>query len=167
MADRSSTALHRIRGIADYQFGRGAGLRLFPDNVTIVFSKRTGKIRQVYNIERLLATLRPRDGLFSLTIEGAKRLIEIATSKRLSVQVQKEAVAFVEKGGDVFAKHVVHADEELRPGEEVIVLNGSNRIVAVGRAMLSGDEMKDFKRGIAVKVRRGDLEKVKKARRKR
>jgi len=45
--------------------------------------------------------------------------------------------------------------------EEVIVLNGKQRVIAVGKAVLSGDEMKSFKKGVAVKVRRGDLEKAK------
>jgi archaeosine-15-forming tRNA-guanine transglycosylase len=46
--------------------------------------------------------------------------------------------------------------------EEIIILNGKQRVIAVGKAVLSGDEMKAFKRGVAVKVRRGNLEKVKK-----
>ena len=34
--------LERIRTIADYQFGKGAGRALFPDEVAFIFS-RTGK----------------------------------------------------------------------------------------------------------------------------
>ncbi|MCW4020900.1 MAG: pseudouridine synthase [Candidatus Bathyarchaeota archaeon] len=162
MYGRTSYALEKVRSIADYQFGIGAGERLFPDNIDVVRSKKTGKIRYVYFDGKLLATLKPTDGLFSLTVEGAKRLKGKTTPKRLWVQVQDEAAGFVAKGRDVFARHVVDVDDEIRPREEIIVLDGRNRIIAVGRAMLSGREMREFERGIAVKVRRGNLEKVKK-----
>ncbi|MBS7648406.1 MAG: PUA domain-containing protein [candidate division WOR-3 bacterium] len=151
--------LERIRKIADYQFGKNVGKRLFPDNVEIVFSRRTGRIKYIYLEGNLLATLNPTTGLFKLTIEGAKRVLSFMESKRLWVKVNAAAVSFVERGGDVFAKHVVDSDEEIRPGEEVIVVNCRDEVVAVGRAILSGTEMKFFKRGVAVKVRRGRSEK--------
>lgn len=162
MSRQSSDVIRTIRRVADYQFGKEAGKKLFPDAVEVKFSKRTGKVRHVYLGNVLLATLRPTVGLFSLTIEGAKRLVGTEGSARLWVQVQDDVAAFVEKGGDVFAKHVVGADLEIRPMEEVIVLNGERRVVAVGKAALSGAEMKSFQKGVAVKVRRGRLGKAKK-----
>ncbi|RLI35427.1 pseudouridine synthase, partial [Candidatus Bathyarchaeota archaeon] len=44
---------------------------------------------------------------------------------------------------------------EIRPGDEVAVVNGEDRLLAVGKAVLSGVEMASFKSGAAVKVRRG------------
>ncbi|MCD6470909.1 pseudouridine synthase [Candidatus Bathyarchaeota archaeon] len=152
-------ALEKIRKIADYQFGKGVGEKLFPENVKIVFSKRTGRIRHVYLNDKLLATLNPITGFFTLTIEGAKKVLEAMQPKRLWVQVRDDAALFVEKGSDVFVKHVTDLDEEIRPGEEVIVVNSKGEVIAVGRAMLSGAEMRVFNRGIAVKVRRGRNEK--------
>ena len=102
-----------------------------------------------------MATLRPTDGMFSLTIQGAKRLIRGANSPRLWVKVSNEAASFIAKGRSVFAKHVTAADSEIRPQEEVIVLNEDNKIVAVGKAVLTGKEMTVFKRGVAVRVRKG------------
>jgi predicted RNA-binding protein (TIGR00451 family) len=52
----------------------------------------------------------------------------------------------------------VEADDEIRPKDEVIVVNENGEVLAVGRAVLSGEEMKAFKTGVAVKVRRGSLE---------
>ncbi|MBS7624133.1 pseudouridine synthase [Candidatus Bathyarchaeota archaeon] len=151
--------LERIRKIADYQFGRGIGENLFPDDVEIIFSKRTGRIRHIYLNSVLLATLNPVTGLFSLTIEGARRVFSSMSAKRLWVKISSDAVQFVERGGDVFAKHVIDSDDEIRPGEEVIIISDCGEIVAVGRAVLSGTEMRAFKRGVAVKVRRGRSEK--------
>ncbi|MBS7607006.1 MAG: PUA domain-containing protein [Candidatus Bathyarchaeia archaeon] len=151
--------LEKIRKIADYQFGKGIGEALFPDNVEVVFSRRTGRIKYVYLDGELLAALNPLTGLFTLTLKGARRVFEAMEPKRLWVKVSDEAASFVEEGSDVFAKYVVDADPEIRPGEEVIIINNNGEVIAVGKSVLSGMEMKFFSRGVAVKVRRGGGEK--------
>jgi predicted RNA-binding protein (TIGR00451 family) len=160
MKDKENV-LQKIRSVADYQLGKGAGKALFPDRVDIVFSRRTGRIRHIYFNNELLATLRPTDGMFSLTIKGAKRLLRGDRSARLCVRVQKDAEPFIAKGKSVFAKHVVDADSEIRPQEEVIVTGENKRVLAVGKALLTGKEMRAFQHGVAVKVRRGVSEGVK------
>ncbi len=153
-----AAALRKIRSVADYQFGKGFGKILFPESVEIVRSKGTGRIRYVYLDGKRLVTLRPTDGLFSLSLEGARRIVDGVEPLRMWVRVEKEAEPFIIRGRSVFAKHVVDADEEIRPKEEVIVLNEKNEILAVGKSILTGREMKAFKRGVAVKVRRGVAE---------
>ncbi|KYH39652.1 MAG: PUA domain containing protein [Candidatus Bathyarchaeota archaeon B26-2] len=155
MTFKQLEALRKIRCIADYQFGRGVGDVLFPEEVVIIHSKRTGRIRYVYLHGELLATLRPLDGLFSLTVEGARRILEGGLAKGMLVVVMDEAAPFVRMGRNVFAKHVVDAAERILPQEEVIVVDGNGEVLAVGRAALTGREMKAFKRGVAVRVRRG------------
>ncbi|MGD8565029.1 MAG: hypothetical protein PVF96_01615, partial [Candidatus Bathyarchaeota archaeon] len=108
-----------------------------------------------------LATFRPTDGLFSLSIAGAKRILTSPDSARCFVYVLDDVSEFIGAGGDVFAKHVVEADTNIRPMDEVIVVNIKGEILAVGRATLSGDEMTAFKIGVAVKVRHGLGKKVK------
>ena len=151
-------ALRRIRSVADYQFGKGTGTKLFLEDVEIVRSKRTGRIRYVYLDGKRLATLRPTDGLFSLSIAGAKRIVENASSARCLVTVRDDVSKFIAEGGDVFAKHVVKADCDIRPKDEVIIVDEMREVLAVGRAVLSGEEMIAFTRGVAVKVRRGCVE---------
>ena len=148
-------ALRRIRSVADYQFGKGVGAKLFPENVEIAYSKRTGRIRYIYLNGKRLATLRPTDGLFSLSIKGAKRIAENAGSAKCFVTVQNNVSRFIAEGGDVFAAHIVKADDEIRSKEEVIVVDEGGRVLAVGRAVLSSEEIESFKAGVAVKVRRG------------
>ena len=150
--------LRRVRSVADYQFGEGVGITLFPGNVAILYSKRTGRIRYVCLNGRRLATLRPTDGLFSLSIRGAKRIDENADSAKCFVTVQNDVSKFIIEGGDVFAVHVVKANDEIHAKDEVIVLDENGRVLAVGRAVLSGLEMKAYKTGVAVKVRHGCLE---------
>jgi len=147
--------LRRIRSVADYQFGKGTGEKLFPDDVTIEYSKGTGRIRYIYLNGKRLATMRPTDGLFSLSITGAKQIVENAPSTKYFVTIRNDVSEFIADGGDVFAAHVVEVDDEVRAKDEVIVVDETGKVLAVGRAVLSSDEMQAFKSGVAVRVRRG------------
>lgn len=148
-------ALSRIRSIADYQFGKGVGVKLFPENADIIYSKATGRIRYIYLNGERLATLRPTDGLLSLSITAARLVAENRDFVRCFVTVQNEVSEFIADGGDVFAVHVVTVDAEVHAKDEVIILDEDHHVLAVGRALLSAVEMQAFKTGVAVKVRRG------------
>ncbi|UCH37880.1 MAG: tRNA-guanine(15) transglycosylase, partial [Candidatus Bathyarchaeota archaeon] len=155
MLPDSLSLINRIRGIANYQFGCAVGQKLFPEKVEISISKRTGRVRHIYYDHVLLATLRPTDSIFSLTIEGAKRLRILIKPPRFRVVILSDVEEYVRTNRDVFARHVLSADEKLLPGEEVLVTNKKDELLAVGKAVLTGMEMLSFKRGVAVKVRRG------------
>lgn len=148
-------AIRRIRSVADYQLGKGVGSRLFPVGVEIVRSKRTGRIRYVTLKGKRLVTLRPTDGRLSLSITAAKRIVEDSSLARCLVTVRDDVSSYIAEGRSVFAKHVVKADHDIRPNDEVIVVDGNNTVLAVGRAVLSGEEMEVFKSGVAAKIRRG------------
>lgn len=148
--------LRKLIGIANYQFGRGVGQILFNKDVRVACSRRTGRIRHIFWKNQLIATLRPKDGYFALTMAGAKLILSGMKEPSNLVVVQNDVSEFIQAGGDVFAKHVIHADARLRPAEEVIVVDEKKRLLAVGRAVLSGNDMQFFKRGVAVKVRSGD-----------
>ena len=145
----------RIRAIADYQFGKGVGAKLFPENIKIQLSPRTGRIRFINLNGDRLATLRPTDSLFSLSIKAAKFIAESCSFAKCFVTVKNDVSKFIADGGDVFAVHVVKVDEEIRARDEVIVRDKGGNVLAVGRALLSSAEMTAFKTGVAVKVRHG------------
>ena len=146
--------LRRIRVVASYQFGRGAE-KAFPESIQITRSPNTHRIRHIYDDGELLATYRPTDGFFALSIPGGQALRRIFKPPKLRVRVMPGVEEFIEKGGNVFAKHVVDVDPELRPEEEVLVVGRRDRLLAVGRSFFNAEEMKSFKIGIAVKVRHG------------
>lgn len=150
--------LRRLRAIADYQFGRGVGSVLFDEHVEVERSRRTGKIKHIRRAGKLIATLRPKDGYLALTLYGADILIRGMKHPPNVVRILDDVSDFVAKGRNVFAKHVVRADTQIRPKDEVIVLSKGGRLLAVGRAVLSGSEMPLFKLGVAVSVRKGALE---------
>jgi conserved protein with predicted RNA binding PUA domain len=150
--------LERIRSIADYQFGQGAGRALFPKNVEIEYSHTTGRIRYINLNHERMATLRPTDGLLSLSVVAARIFRKALPKAHCYVVVRQDVAKFVAEGGDVFAAHVVKADPEIRAKEEVIVLNETGEVISVGRAFLARAEMLAFKTGVAVKVRHGSGE---------
>lgn len=147
--------LRRLRRIADYQFGSGCGEALFPDGISIEYSKNTGRIRHVRLDGVLLASLRPTDSLYALTIAGAEMLASEVESLGFTVTVLDEVAEFISQGRNVFAKHVVDAGGKIRPRDEVIILDSKRRVLAVGRALLNREEMLAFGVGVAVKTRKG------------
>ena len=147
--------LAKIRAIADYQFGKNAGQKLFPENVRLEHSPRTGRIRFINLDGERLATLRPTDGLLSLSVKAAKSIAENVPCGHCFVMVKNDVSKYIAVGGDVFAVHVVKVDPEIRAGDEVIVEDENGTVLAVGKATLSSVEMAAFKSGVAVKVRHG------------
>jgi uncharacterized protein with predicted RNA binding PUA domain len=146
--------LIRARTIADFQFGPGAGTALFPKGCEFTLS-RTGRLRQVLFEGERLATLRAQDGRFTLSYAGALRLQAALLAPRARVTIAKDVASFAAAGKNVFAKHVVAADPGIHAGDEVLVVDSRDRLLATGTAILSGTEMLAFNDGGAVSVRQG------------
>jgi len=152
----------QIVTIADYQFGKGVGEKLFPKDEIEIILGNTKKVRKILRNNELVATLRPEDGLLVLSFYGAELLHQILPDLRYKIKVSKKAVPFVALGYNVLANQVEFADTELIPKEEVIVLDPFGRVIAVGEALLNGKEMYEFNYGVAVKVRKSLKDKLKK-----
>jgi uncharacterized protein with predicted RNA binding PUA domain len=145
--------LTRARIIADYQFGRGAGEALFLDDTTYSLSK-TRRLRYLYSGKERIVTVRASDNLLTLSMMGARRLHARFESPRLRVVASEDAAPFVAKGGNLFAKHVLSVDEEIRAGEEVLIVDAQDQLLATGTAVLAPEEMLQIKRGLAVQARK-------------
>jgi 7-cyano-7-deazaguanine tRNA-ribosyltransferase len=158
MKPPSNSQLRKLIAVGNYQFGKRVGRILFDRSVMIECSRKTGRIRHIYVKGKLAATLRPKDGFLALTLHGASILLsKIKVSPNL-VAVDDSVAEAIKEGGDVFAKHVVRADPDLRPSEEVIVTDSGGVLLGVGSAVLAGREMTLFKRGVAVNLRKGSAE---------
>ena len=106
--------------------------------------------------DELFATFRS-DGSLALTIHGARILMVNQLFRSNLIVVADEARSYISEGRSVFARHVLEAGERIRPKAEVAVIDRKGQLLAVGRAVLSAKMMLSFKRGVAVKVRRGIL----------
>ena len=140
----------------DALFGSGVSKAL-PPNIEPVFSRKTGRIKN-FGIEgKLVATLRT-DGGIALTIFGAQYLLD-----RSQVFVENcvtpvgDAMPFVREGRSLFCRHVQECGSNVRNGSDVAVIDGGRNVIAVGVAQLPAALMKQYSRGVAVKVREGLL----------
>ena len=145
----------RAKAIANYQFGIDVADSMFRGNIEIIKSRKTGKIRNVISDGEHILSLRAGDGLYTLRPEGAQRILEKIPSPRMRVIVNDDSIPFVSEGRNAFAQFVLDADDEIRPMEEVIVVDKNDNFLATGRALLIKSEMESLKKGIAVKVRTG------------
>lgn len=140
---------------ADWQFGKGAGAALTDGDLQCERSRKTHKMRTVtLNGEHILS-LRATDGLWTLKPAGAKLLHAALPAPAMRVVADPDSVPFNRDGKSLFSKFVVSCDLELRPGDECLIVDDTDTLVAVGKALLCAEEMEDFSTGMAVKVRDG------------
>lgn len=155
-ASRSSDdlLLRVIRDIADYQFGRGVGEKLFPDGCIIELSKRTGRPRYVRLDKEIIATIRYPDNMIALSLRGAERLKEILGERAPRVILRESGVKRVNRGMNPLATDIVYCSEGIRPGEEVLVESSDGELIAVGKAITSSRIMRELEAGAVIKIRK-------------
>jgi archaeosine synthase len=128
--------IQRYRAVTDYYFGEGSGDALLEGKVMV----RGREIQD--EKKRPLAMISP-SGMVALSLEGARRL-EPRGSYIVTIG------DFLPKGS-LLAPGVVDADEQIRPGDQVIIKG--EKAFGVGRAKMSGWEMVESRRGVAVELR--------------
>ncbi|MDO8726549.1 MAG: archaeosine synthase subunit alpha [Candidatus Methanoperedens sp.] len=130
--------LDLMRAAADYQFGRGSGDLLVSGAVV----KAPFPKFQLFSGKQL-ATLIPQYGTIALTVEGGLRLADMPN--------YRVKIGDFLPHSSILAPGVLEADPQIRPGEEVLV--EGEKFFGVGRAQMSGWEMKQCGKGIAVELR--------------
>lgn len=145
------TDVEIVKGAVDFQFGPGCGAALEPFRV--VRSSKTGRIRKVTREGILLGTMRAKDFFFLPTMEGASILRSNLPYPAMRVVVSDDAAPFVSEGKSAFAKFVQDCDPSILPGQEVLIVDRTDRLLATGTSMMNSREMRSFKFGMAAKVR--------------
>ena len=97
--------------------------------------------------------MRAHDGLFTLKINGGIKLHKAFSSPKLRVIVTDEAASFIRDGKSVYSKFVKKTDQSLRPYDECLIVDKKDTLLAIGRCLLTVEEMKSFHHGVAVKTR--------------
>lgn len=134
--------LDLIRAATDYQFGRGTGDIL----VSGAIVKAPFPKFQLF-AGKQLATLIPQYGTIALTVEGGLRL---TAQPHYRVKIGD----FVPHSS-ILAPGVLDADPQIRPGDEVLV--EGERFFGVGKALMSGWEIGECGKGIAVELRHSKI----------
>lgn len=140
----------KLQHTIDALFGTGISKHL-PKDIEMTFSKKTGRIREVYQNKNLLCTLRI-DGGLAITTYFAQILLKNKKFYQNCIEINEDSKPFVQDGKSVFCKHVTWAGKKILIGADVPVLY-QGRVIAVGRAVVNSEMMMTLKRGVAVKVR--------------
>ena len=127
---------------------------ILPKSTTFSYSRRTGRIKNFSFDNQLAGTLRT-DGGIALTLTGAEKLMKNPLFKTNCVIPIQQAVPFVSEGRSLFCKHVKWCGSNVRVGSDVVVIDDNEKILAVGRARIASNLMKEFDVGVAVRVRQG------------
>lgn len=140
----------KLKHTIDALFGNGVS-KYLPKEIEIAFSRKTGRIREVYHDKRLLCTLRI-DGGLAITPYFAQIMMKSKKFHQNCIAIDEDSKPFVQDGKSVFCKHVVMAGKNIAIGADVPVLY-QDKVIAVGRAIVNSEMMMTLKRGVAIKVR--------------
>lgn len=123
----------KFRKVSEFLYG----VDIFPGEIKIKKRKHTFEIYS----EELLARY---DRKLNLTLKGAELLY---MQKKNYVEIDFELK------GDVFCRGVIDCDENLKAGEDVVIVKNGG-VTGLGKAVVPGYMMKKLERGKAVKVSR-------------
>ena len=140
----------KLQQSLDALFGGGSS-KYLPQDIDIILSRKTGRIRTVSHKGKLLCTLRI-NGSLAISIDFAQTLLQSKTFRDNCIEINKDAAPFVMEGRSVFCKHVVWCGKNVRVSSDTPILF-ENQVIAVGKAILSSEMISDFERGVAIKVR--------------
>jgi len=140
----------KLQQSLDALFGSGSS-KYLPKDIDVILSRKTGRIRTVSHKGKLLCTLRI-NGSLAISIDFAQTLLQSKIFRENCIEINKDAAPFVMEGRSVFCKHVVWCGKNVRIAADTPILF-ENKIIAVGKAILSSEMISDFNRGVAIKVR--------------
>jgi 7-cyano-7-deazaguanine tRNA-ribosyltransferase len=145
--------IHKLNAIVNYQFGENTHKILLGNSLSIERSRKTGILRRFSDDSGLLGTFRPADFHIIPTETFANLLHSNLPYPRLRVVASSDSVPFIVQKKDLLAKFVEKVDPEIRCGEEVLIIDKTDRFLNFGKSILSAFEMIDFDRGVAVRGR--------------
>jgi uncharacterized protein with predicted RNA binding PUA domain len=137
----------------DALFGRGVS-NVLPENIEFTHSKKTGRIKSFGIKDKLVGTLRS-DGGIALTIFGASVFMNHGTFRENCIIPIDDALPFVSEGRSLFCKHVEWYGKNINIGSEVVVIDRSNTVLAVGKSVVSQSQLDSRIGDVAVKIREG------------
>jgi predicted RNA-binding protein (TIGR00451 family) len=140
----------QISGVLTLEYGPVVAESLAP-TLTGERSRTSGRLRTIA-ASRYPAFHLGTDGLARPTFRGGRDLLPLLTEERRRVVVADDAREFVAQGRSLFARFVVRADPDLRPGATALLVDRSDDLLAVGRLLLAPHEMGAMARGVAVRV---------------
>ena len=145
-----------LRDTLDRDYGEGAGNAVIPDDHIVILSKAPSldRMDEVVIDGEVIASFRYDMGSgwkFVARMQGAYRI-----GKHYSkgfVVCHPDAVKFVQESKNLMAPGVVDADPDIKFGDEIIIVTPDRKVIATGMAKMTGPEMVESTKGVAVRTR--------------
>lgn len=132
--------IHDLRSIARYQFNTKKADALITDD-----TQTRGRFNtQIIQDKQQVATLHFETGLYTLNLKGGEVLKDN--------HINRVFINFDLQSNTLFTPGIDAADKEIIPNDEVVIIR-DERVVGVGKAMMSGEELVEATKGIGVKIR--------------
>jgi len=152
----TSEELASFRAILNYQLRISIADLILPDNLLVGVSKNTGRVRALLDpeSEEILATVVAQTHTLNIRLSLAKKLHKLVPPPQLRLVVVNEIVPdLLEAKSSVFSRHVLSVDDELRAGDEALVVDENDELLCIGKLLLSPDEILQLLTGPALKIR--------------
>lgn len=141
-----------IAFVIDYIFGKDVHNTLVIDKFKPIFSKRTGKIKQLFYDNILFGSFRP-NGTIALTPNTYTILSKSKLFKKNTAIIKEDYVNLVKNSFSVFVKNVKKLEKNVFVGSDVFIVSPGGEFIGVGKAVVSHTQIKRFKSGLCIKSR--------------
>jgi len=149
--------LKRIIKTIDAQFGEGVGSVLLPSTKTVVLNK-VSSLDAMYEVivdghvvGRLRFDIPKKDYTFVLSLEGGRRIATVSKQKWISCH--DEVIQYLKNGANLMVPGIAGCDEAIQDEDEVWLTDSGGKVIAVGVARMTGEQMAQEPKGFAMKIR--------------
>ncbi|MHA1229057.1 MAG: phosphoadenosine phosphosulfate reductase domain-containing protein [Candidatus Helarchaeota archaeon] len=153
--------LKQLKDTIEKSYGKGSSA--FLDSKIVLFNRapELDALDEVivdgYVIGKLRFDLSRLDWEFKPTVEGAVRMYNKLKKYPKWVLIDDTAISYIRKGANVLAPGILDADQAIKKGDFVFVIDSAENLIAIGRCRYSYNEFSTMKKGVVIK----NLESVK------
>jgi archaeosine-15-forming tRNA-guanine transglycosylase len=120
------------------------------------FSKQTGRLRYIYKGKDPFLTIIPTNGWIIPSMEAFEIIKNATEPPKYRVIVTDEAAKYASEGKSVFTQYVVDIDKNLKPNDEIMIVDQQDRLAALGKLNLPIQFITAERNGVAVKNKKGN-----------
>lgn len=143
-AMKFSADTNKIQKIADYQFGIGVGEAMFPEVYSL--KGRPPLPFKILRQNQQHGVIHYTTGKLTLSMKNGGIL---AKKKKYFIMFDGEKL----EGSTLFAVGVKKADPEIRPSDEIVIVDKNYTPLGVGHALISGRDMEVARFGAVAKIK--------------
>lgn len=120
------------------------------------FSKQTGRLRYIHKGKDPFLTIIPTTGWIVPSLEAFEIIKEASEPPKYRVIVSDDAAKFAAEGKSVFSHHIIDIDKNLKPNDEIMIVDQNDKIAALGKLNFPIQYITNERNGVAVKNKKSN-----------